>query len=195
MCPIRNWPDHFESPKLGHITDPSKTTVRVVGRRCFSVGLGLCESSPDFAKICLFLLDYQSSKRSRWISTRLGRILKRSRQISTRLGSISKRSSKISKRSSKITKRSGQISTRSHQISTNRTKSDWRTTSIGGESYFRCVFQSGQLKIGFPCSNPSINPSISGFGSEDPSQIVASVESASSRAGSAGLGGWVEYRV
>ena len=61
---------------------------------------------------------------------------------------------------------------------------DRRTTSIDGESNFRCVFQSGRLKIDFSCFNPSTDPPVSGFGSRDPPPTVAGI-------GSAGLGGWV----
>ena len=60
-----------------------------------------------------------------------------------------KRSWQISTRSSPILKRFGEISTRSCRISTDRTRSYRRTTSIGGESYFRCVFRSGRLKSVF----------------------------------------------
>ena len=65
---------------------------------------------------------------------------------------------------------------------------DRRTTSIDGESNFRCVFRSGRLKIGFPCFNPSTDPPVLGFGSRDPPPTVAGVGSAGSRSGSAG---WV----
>ena len=58
---------------------------------------------------------------------------------------------------------------------------DRRTTSIDGESNFRCVFQSGRLKIDFSCFNPSTDPPVSGFGSRDPPPTVAGV----------GLDGWV----
>ena len=66
---------------------------------------------------------------------------------------------------------------------------DRRTTSIDGESNFRCVFRSGRLKIGFPCFNPSTDPPVSGFGSRDPPPTVVDVGSVGSRSGSAGLGG------
>ena len=101
----------------------------------------------------------------------------------------------ILKRSRQILKRSNQISTRSRRISTDRTKSDWQTTPINGESYFQCVFRSGQLKISFPCSNPLIDLPISGFGSRDPPPTVANVGSAGSRARLARLSRWVRYRV
>ena len=68
---------------------------------------------------------------------------------------------------------------------------DRRTTSIDGESNFRCVFRSGRLKIGFPCFNSSTDPPVSGFGSRDPPPTVAGVRLAGYWSGSAGLGGWV----
>ena len=71
-------------------------------------------------------------------------------------------------------------------------KIDWRTTSIGGESYFRWDFRSGQLKIGFPCFNPSTDLSVSGFGIGEPPPTVAGIGSDGSRYGSARLGGWVD---
>ena len=61
MCLTHNQPNHFGSLKSGLAADPLKATIRVVRRHHFLVsfqsGLGLCESSPDFSEICLFLLD------------------------------------------------------------------------------------------------------------------------------------------
>ena len=104
-------------------------------------------------------------------------------EIRLDLEEISTRSGWISKRSGEFSKRSGQISTRSCQISTDQTKSGPLTTPIGGEQKFQCVFRSGQLKIGFSCSNPSTNLPVLGFRGEDPLPIVANVRSASFRAG------------
>ena len=70
-------------------------------------------------------------------------------------------------------------------------KIDRRTTSIDGESYFRWDFWSGQLKIGFPCFNLSIDLPVSGFGIGEPPPTVASVGSDDFRYGSVELGGWV----
>ena len=70
-------------------------------------------------------------------------------------------------------------------------KIDRRTTSIGGESYFQWDFRSGQLKIGFPCSNPSTDLPVSGFGIGELPPTVAGVGSNDFRYGSVGLGGWV----
>ena len=74
-------------------------------------------------------------------------------------------------------------------------KIDRRTTSIGGESYFQWDFRSGQLKIGFPCSNPSTDLPVSGFGIGELPPTVAGVGSNDFRYGSVGLGGWVSWRV
>ena len=92
LCPTRNRPDQLGSLKLGPAANPPKATIRVVGRRHFSVGFrsGLdyanrCQILPKSAYFCL--ID-RISKRSWQISMRLGRILKRSQQISTRSSPI-----------------------------------------------------------------------------------------------------------
>ena len=56
------------------------------------------------------------------------------------------------------------------------------------ESYFQWIFRLGRLKIGFPCSNPSTNSPVSGFGGEDSLLTIIGI-------GLAGLGGWVGWRV
>ena len=147
LCPTRNWPDNFGSPKYGPAADPLTATVRLVGRRSFPVGFRSgsdCENRagflPKFAYFCWIWPDFNESLAD---LNELRPISKRSGEISTRSGPISKRSGEISKRSGPISKRSGQISTRSRRISSDRTKSYRRTTSIDGES-FSGVF-SGQV--------------------------------------------------
>ena len=51
------------------------------------------------------------------------------------------------------------------------------------------------MKIGFSCSNPSIDPPISGFLGGDPLPTVAGIRSDGFQAGSARLGGLVGFRV
>ena len=59
LCPTRNRPDHFGSPKYGPAADPPTATVRLVGRRSFPVGFRSgsdCENRagflPKFAYFC-----------------------------------------------------------------------------------------------------------------------------------------------
>ena len=82
LCPTRNRPDQLGSLKLGPAANPPEATVRVVGRRCFLVSF---RSGSNYANRCwilpksaYFCLINRISKRSWWISTRLGWILKRS---------------------------------------------------------------------------------------------------------------------
>ena len=199
LCPIRNRLDHFGSPKPGPVADPPKVADRVVGCHRFLVGYRsvsncvnhrwiLQKSSPDFAKISGFC----------WIWPDLKEILANLNEIRLDLNeirpilSVSRRDRARSRR---ISTRSGQISTRSHRISTDRTKWGWLPTPIGGELKIRCVFRSGRLKIGFSCSNPSTDPSVSGFLGGDPLPSVAGVRSDGFQAGSGGLGGLVGFRV
>ena len=56
-------------------------------------------------------------------------------------------------------------------------------------------FPVRSVEIGFPCFNPSTDPPDSDFGIGDLPPTVTGVGSAGFRAGSAGLGGWVGYRV
>ena len=186
----------------------------------FSVGLGLWESLPDFAKICLFLLDWPNFEE---ILADLNEIRRNLEEISARSGPISKRSGEISvdleeiKRDLEATKAKNLESNQntfnkigddsqscwffppfakgSWPLSDKLDKIDRQTTSIDGESYFWWVFRSGRLKIGFPSSNLSTDPLISGFGSGDPSLTVVGVKSAGSWAGLVRLGGWVGWRV
>lgn len=52
-------------------------------------------------------------------------------------------------------------------------------------------FPVESVEIGVPCSNPTIDLSVSGFGSGDSPPAIAYVGLTGSRAGLAGLGGWV----
>ena len=158
-------------------------------------------SSSDYAnrrrilpKSAYFCLIDRISKRSWQISTRLGRILKRSQQILTRSGLISKRFGEILVDFEEIKRDLKEIRPDLDEISPDLNRSDKidrQTTSIGGESYFQWDFQSGRLKIGFPCFNSSTDPPVSGFGSRDPPPTVAGVGSDDSRYQSVGLGWWV----
>ena len=78
LCPTRNRPDHFRSLKLGPATDLPEATVQVVGCRRFLVSFRLGSNCANRHRIFLFCLIDRVSKRSWWISMRLGRILKRS---------------------------------------------------------------------------------------------------------------------
>ena len=60
-----------------------------------------------------------------------------------------------------------------------------RSANYFGESYFQWIFRLDRLKIGFPCSNLSTNPPVSGFGGEDSPPTIIGI-------GSAGMGGSVD---
>ena len=60
---------------------------------------------------------------------------------------------------------------------------------------FPVCFPVGSVEIGFPCFNPSTDPPSSDFGIWDPPPTVTGVGSDGSRSESAGLAGWVGYRV
>ena len=181
LCPTRNQPDHFKSPKLGPPSTHRRQRFEWLDVVGFRLGSDCANRRQILPKSTYFCLIDRISKRSWRISTRLGRILKRSQQISTRSGPILKRSGPISKRSSEI-------------LSLDLDKSDkidQGTTLISGESYFRWVFRSSRLKIGFPCFNSSTDLPVSGFGIEDPPLTVTGIGSAGYRSRSARLGRWV----
>ena len=213
LCPTRNQPDHFGSPKPRPAADPPKVADWVVGCHRFPVGYQsvsnyvnhrriLQKSSPDFAKISGFCWIWPDLKE---ILTDLNEIRPDLNEIRPDLEEIRRDLNEIRPilsvsrrdraRSRRISTRSGQISTRSHWISTDRTKWGQLPTPIGGELKFRCVSRSGRLKIGFSCSNPSTDPPVSSFLGGDPLPTIADVGSDSFQAGSAGLGGLVGFRV
>ena len=183
LCPTRNRPDHFGSPKLGLVVDPPEAMVWVVGRRRFPIGFQL---GSDYAnrrrilpKSAFFCWIDRISKRSQWI-------LKRSNEISKRQRPRTLNQTKIpSIRPTTIhnlvdffplfAKGSWPLSDRLDKI---------RSANYFGESYFQWIFRLGWLKIGFPCSNLSTDPSVLGFGGEDSLPTIIGI-------GSAGLGGWV----
>ena len=182
MCPIRNRPDHFGSPKLGLGVDPPEAMVWVVGRRRFPIGFQ-ARTVRIVAEFCQNLLFFcwidRISKRSQWI-------LKRSSEISKRQRPRTLNQTKIpSIRPTTIhnlvdffplfAKGSWPLSNRLDKI---------RSANYFGESYFQWIFRLDRLKIGFPCSNLSTNPPVSGFGGEDSPLTIIGI-------GSARLGGWV----
>ena len=85
----------------------------------FSVGLRLWESLPDFAKICLFLLDWPDFEE---ILADLNEIRRNLEEIAARSGPISKRSGESSTRSRGISKRSREISKPQRPRTLNQTK-------------------------------------------------------------------------
>ena len=69
LCPTRNRPDHFGSPKLGLVVDPPEAMVWVVGRRRFPIGFQLgsdyvnrCHNLLIFARLTGFQRDLGGSQ-------------------------------------------------------------------------------------------------------------------------------------
>ena len=158
-----------------------------------SVGVGMCKSSPEFAKIsqilpksagfCWIWLDLEET-----LVDGSWRDLDRSQRDQAR-------SQRDQARSQKISKRLGQISRRSRWILTDWTTLDRRTLELMENNKFWCIRRSGRLKIGFSCLNPSTDPPVLGFGGGDLPSTIASIGLNGSRAGSARLGGLIGFRV
>ena len=119
LCPTRNQPDHFGSPKPRPAGGNGSGGWTLSFSSWFLVRLGLCKSSSDFAKICLFLLDWSDFEE---ILADLNEMRPNLEEISTRSSSISKRSGEISTRSRWISKRSSKISKRQRPRTLNQTK-------------------------------------------------------------------------
>ena len=144
--------------------------------------------APDFCQnLLIFAGSDWISKKAWLISTSLGR--------SRRDPARSQRDQARSRRDPARPRRDQASSRRdlagSRQIGQNRTGELLQST----EKAFPLCFPVGSVEIGFPCFNPSTDPPDSDFGSGDPPPTVTGVGSAGSRSGSAGLGGWVGYRI
>ena len=165
--------------------------------------------APDFCQnLLIFAGSDRISKRAWLISTSLGRFRRdlgrsqrdqaRSRRDPARSRRDLGRSQRDQARSRRDPARSRRDQARSRRDlagSRRDREKPYRRTTSSTEKTFPVYFPVGSVEIGFPCFNPSTDPPSSDFGIWDPPPTVTGVGSDGSRSGSAGLAGWVGYRV